>query len=121
MPFTKENLEAVWNDYLKKLKAEEKSPEQSVLNQPYELKEDFQIELKLANTIQEDILDRFRTEFVQYLRNSLKNSSIKLSTSIVQEETKQRLYTSQDKFNYMVKVNPKLLDLKQRLGLDYDY
>jgi len=77
--------------------------------------------LKLSSSIQQDILERFRLEFVQYLRTELRNSDISLQTEIVQEEQKQKLYTSQDKFNYLASINPKLLELKRRLNLDYDY
>lgn len=114
-------LEEVWSEYVDLLKEDERNAECTVLNQPYELKDQTIVALKLSNSIQLDILERFRQEFVQYLRTSLKNSEISLQTEIVQEETKQKLYTSQDKFNYLVSKNPKLLELKRRLNLDYDY
>lgn len=119
--FTEEQLSAAWKNYVEKLRNEEKAAELSVVNQPYELKNDFHIVIKLSNSLQEDILGRFKIEFTKYLRQSLQNNEVKISTVIVQEELKQRLYTSQDKFNFLVQKNPKLLELKQRLGLEYDY
>ena len=79
------------------------------------------IELKLQNRIQEDIMERFRMELVGYLRKKLNNDDIKLSTTIVEEEVSKKLYTSQDKLNYLIEKNPKILELQKRLGLDTDY
>lgn len=119
--FTEEQLSVVWSNYVEKLRNEKKAAELSVVNQPYELKNNFHVVIKLSNSLQEDILARFKIELTKYLRQSLQNNEIKISTVIVQEELKQRLYTSQDKFNFLVQKNPKLLELKQRLGLEYDY
>jgi DNA polymerase III subunit gamma/tau len=113
-----DQLSKVWTTYADKLRQEEKAAELSVVNQAYELKEDYHIIIKLSNSLQEDIFERFRMDFVRYLRQSLNNNQIKLATEIVQEEVKQRLYTAQDKFNYMAQKNPKLIDLRLRLGLD---
>jgi DNA polymerase III subunit gamma/tau len=120
-PFTIEQLSVVWKTYGEKLKNEEKASEMSVINQPYELKNDGRIVIKLANSIQDDILERFKTGFVRYLRQELANQKISIATEIVQEVVQQRLYTAQDKFNYMVEKNPKLLEFRRRLDLDYDY
>lgn len=119
--FTASQLNDVWADYSTNLKNEERTAEYTILNQPFEIKEKDTILLRLANSIQVDLLERFKMDFVQYLRQSLKNSRIKLQIELTQEEQKQRLYTSQDKFNYMAEKNPKLAELKRRLNLDYDY
>ncbi len=118
---SQESLVKVWKEYLEQLKKEERSAELSVMNQPFEIKGDAEIILKLGSGLQVDILEKFKSHFVNFLRNSLNNPQIKIQVEIVQEETKQRLYTSQDKFNYMVERNPKLMELRNRLGLEYDY
>ncbi len=118
---SQESLVKVWQEYLEQLKKEERSAELSVINQPFEIKGDAEIILKLGSGLQVDILEKFKSHFVNFLRNSLNNPQIKIRVEIVQEETKQRLYTSQDKFNYMVERNPKLMELRNRLGLEYDY
>jgi DNA polymerase-3 subunit gamma/tau len=40
---------------------------------------------------------------------------------MVQEQQAKRLYTSQDKLNYLTEKNPKVLELQRRLGLDIDF
>jgi DNA polymerase III subunit gamma/tau len=120
-PFSVDQLSAVWKSFIELLKNEDKASELSVVNQPYEVRDGTTIIIQLANSLQEDILERFRTRFVRYLRHELSNQKITIATELVQETVKQRLYTSQDKFNYLVRKNPKLLDLRQRLDLDYDY
>ena len=66
-------------------------------------------------------MERFRMDLVSYLRRELNNDEIKLKTTIVEEEISRKLYTSQDKLNYLIEKNPKILELQKRLGLDTDY
>lgn len=119
--FTLPELEKAWSDYAEKLKQEERASELIILNQKYQLQDDYTILLELNNSIQESILDRFRNDFVVTLRETLGNRKIRLKTELVAEEVKERLYTAQDKFNYMAEKNRKILELRKRLGLDYDY
>lgn len=119
--FTLPELEKAWSAYAGKLKEEERASELIILNQKYQLQDDYTILLELNNSIQENILDRFRNDFVVTLRKTLGNRKIRLKTELVAEEVKERLYTAQDKFNYMAEKNTKILELRKRLGLDYDY
>lgn len=98
-----------------------KSTELTILNLDYELLPDNTIEVKLNNLIQEDILERFRIELVTFLRAKLQNDKVNIKTRIVQEKQEQKIYTSQDKLNYFVEKNPKIMDLQKRLGLDIDF
>jgi len=40
---------------------------------------------------------------------------------VTEEKETEKLYTNSDKFEYLAKQNPKLKELKDRLGLDYEF
>lgn len=98
-----------------------KSTEVAILNQRYSLIEDNLIELQINSLLQEDILERFRVDLLTYLREQCQNPAIKLQTLMVQEAQEKKLYTSQDKLNYLTEKNPSILELQKRLGLDIDF
>lgn len=83
---------------------------------------DFTIHIKLSNPLQEDIIERFKGELMKYLRQSLKNSNLKLSYSMLQENEKKMIpYTPQEKFLYLAEKQPILKEIQQRLMLDTDF
>ncbi|HWA33488.1 MAG TPA: hypothetical protein VG737_05135 [Cyclobacteriaceae bacterium] len=89
------------------------------------LKRDFQFEhptilVTLTNTVEEPLLDNFRRELLQFLRDKLRNSDLDVATSLQESTGKKVVYTSKEKFEHLAEKNPKLWDLKERLGLDWD-
>lgn len=83
--------------------------------------ENHSIILLLGSQLEVSFLEKFDTELVQYLRSELHNDHIVIRTQIEEIKDEKKLYTSTDIFDYMVKQNPDLKDLKDRLGLDFDY
>ncbi len=77
--------------------------------------------ITLGSQLEVSFLEKFDTELVQFLRNELKNDHVVLRREIEEIEVTKKLYTSKDIFDEMVKQNPDLQDLKDRLGLDFDY
>ncbi len=75
----------------------------------------------LASSLEINILERFEQEVVSYLRTTLKNTKLLLENEVKEQETSKKLYTSKDKFEYMASKNPALKDMKERLGLDFEY
>ena len=58
---------------------------------------------------------------MDYLRTSLKNDFIELTTDITEDIKRDIPYTPKDKFLKMKEENPSLKILQQKLGLDPDY
>ena len=119
-PVTQELLKTAWDEFTILKKKENKPSELVILNQEYTFA-DGKITLKLSNPVQLDQLNGFRVELLAFLRKKLENYSLDINPIIVIEEDKKMIYTSSDKFNHLVKKNPALLELKQKLGLDLDY
>lgn len=59
-------------------------------------------------------------ELVQYLRQKLNNYSIVISTKIVPGSQKVDPYSAEEKYQYMLKKNPNLAELRKRLDLDIE-
>lgn len=119
-PVTFENLKKAWDDFVVEKKQVLKPSEVVILNQEYALEDD-KIILKLSNPVQIEQLNGFRVELLSFLRKRIQNYSLDINPVITVEEEKRMIYTSSDKFNYLVKKNPALMDLKIKLGLDLDY
>jgi DNA polymerase III subunit gamma/tau len=114
-------LKRVWLNFAEEKKEKGAIAEYTILNQEVEMDENFTIQIKLANPLQEDILERFRQELLNFLRGNLKNSNIKLQAKVVQNTEKKMIYTPQEKFNHLAEKHPMLAELSKRLGLDTDF
>jgi DNA polymerase-3 subunit gamma/tau len=117
-PFTPEQLHLVWNDFAvqrKKFQAE-----YQLLIQPFEIRANL-ITIHLLSTVQETMLNNFKSDLITYLRENLKNNSIMVVGELKETEEKQMLYTPRDKFEYLLEKNPLLKMMRDRLGLDPDF
>lgn len=83
--------------------------------------EDYTIEIKLSNPLQEETLNAIKTEALVFLRDKLNNDAITINSVLNTEERKRRLYTTREKFDHLAEKHPLLLELKERLGLDPDF
>jgi len=91
----------------------------NILSQEFELKGN-EITLYLTNPIQVDILNDFRSELMDHLREKLNNDFIKLNTQVMEQDDKKMIYTNKEKFKHLADKNKQLKLLQERLGLDPD-
>jgi len=121
-PFTQEQLSEAWSKY-KSQKMEEGSGDMEaiVLSRNPVKEEDDTITLVLSSALEIQILDRFEADLVGFLRNSLKNDQININKKVEEIKEGRKLYTSKDKYEYLVEQNPAVKDLKDKLGLDFEY
>jgi DNA polymerase-3 subunit gamma/tau len=119
-PYTPEQVKAAWKQFSERRAAIGHMGEVVLLDRDFELKSD-EIQLGLDNTLQMELLNGFKADLMQYLRETLQNSNVQIH-AFVRETPVQRLpYTQAEKFNYLAEKNPALHDLKAKLGLDFDY
>ncbi|MEY5069154.1 MAG: hypothetical protein RLZ47_1016, partial [Bacteroidota bacterium] len=120
-PFSAEMLLNRWNAFAEKAKKENKINLFTLMTaNPPVLLDDYQIELNVENKIQENQLQEARIDLMNYLRTELQNFQLDLVTKIVENTEKKRLYTSSEKYQYMVEKNPKLEEFKKRFNLDLE-
>lgn len=79
------------------------------------------VTVALANSVEEPLLQSITTDLVSYLRNRLKNGSIKVESVLNTEEVKRIAYTGKEKFDLLAEKNPILRELQDRLGLDPEF
>ncbi|MFA8435868.1 MAG: DNA polymerase III subunit gamma/tau [Marinifilaceae bacterium] len=84
------------------------------------LKENHHIVIRVDNSIQEDDVRKKKSEILNFLKRSLRNTRIDIDTEIVQTRSGKKLYTDFDRFEYLAKKNPVLNVLKQKFSLDFD-
>jgi hypothetical protein len=84
-----------------------------------ELKEDYLLVLEIENTVQEDLISTIKSELVSWLRKELKNSKIQLNTEITEKVKGRIIYSDAEKYDELLKENPSLALLRQKLNLDF--
>ena len=117
--------EALWKTW-KKFETEQTNmgdTERLILNRKVRKGEKNTVIIYLASQLEVRFLENLEMDIIQYLRSNLNNDHIVLKWEIIKDDQNntKKLYTSKDIFEHMVKENPHLLDLKDRLGLDFDY
>ncbi|MBC6988126.1 DNA polymerase III subunit gamma/tau [Hymenobacter sp. BT491] len=121
-PVNTELLQRVWNELKEERRAQDKMSEYTVLNRPVAADEQHVIQLVVDNPIQVDQFNELRIDFLGELRR--RTGYPRLSINVVvaeQTDTKRKLYTSSDKFEYLAEKFPMLREMKNRLGLDADF
>jgi len=117
--FSYEQLVALWDDYTKKAFEAHKINFYTILksNVPV-LETPTKIKIGIENSAQESILQSEMVEFLNYLRSRLKNFDLTIVTEKVERKIQNRLYTSTEKYQYLVGKNPKLEEMRRRFNLD---
>ena len=117
IPFSENEFNNLINSFVNSLK--EKKSEVAILKKRISIngKEiTFHLDNELEGTIFDSILNR--------LKERIKNKfieKIELKKEINQSEKEKTIYTNKDKFEYLAKKNSNLTDLKNKLGLDYEF
>ena len=120
-PFDLSTLQNSWNKLIaERLKGGGKDSEIILLKLPFRL-EGAKIILSLSNAFQQDQLMSYHTDIVTFLRKDLNNRKLELTSELVEEEREGMLYTNREKFEHMMKINPALRVLREKLDLDPDF
>lgn len=86
-----------------------------------EKSEDSVLKVRLANRSQETHFNEIKNRLVNFLHRELQNSKIDIELEVIESDsTENKLYTTKDKYDYLVQKNPALASMKQQLNLDFD-
>ena len=79
------------------------------------------ITIRLLNPVEESLLDNFRRDLTQFLRDRLHNNDLTLASELQNTGGKKVIYTAREKFEHLAEKDPYLHELKDRLGLDWEF
>jgi len=118
-PFTQAQMAALWEEYAEQAKANHKINVYTLLSTAAPLLEaDDVIIAHVEHKIQETLLQEEMIELLNFLRPRLKNFNITIRTKQIERAVVNRLYTSGEKYQYLVGKNPKLEEMRRLFNLD---
>lgn len=86
-----------------------------------EINVDSVLKIQLANRSQQTHFNEIKHRLLNFLHSELQNTKIDIEVEVVESESNQnKLYTTKDKYEYLVQKNPILAKMKQQLNLDFD-
>ena len=118
-PFTQQQLEASWNDFVNKYK--KISPNFAAGLGKYKpvLKPDFEIHFPVDNMLFENDTEGM-TSLRSHLKNTLHNNQYKLVPELMEKPAEIEAYTDKEKFEKLVQAHPELKKLQIELKLEGD-
>lgn len=123
-PFTKDQLLNSWKKFAFGLKKQGKESFYAMLvnNEP-ELRGEFEVHFMITNNIQKESLERIKSDLLKHIRKELNNWSISFSYEVNedQDENKENLYSSKDRFKKMTEKNASLLKMQKLFNLDIEF
>ncbi|MCX6353266.1 MAG: DNA polymerase III subunit gamma/tau [Bacteroidetes bacterium] len=122
---TPEEFAPAWEEFINHLKELKKDYiATSLAKYPPEYTETGSVKIRVENDV---IVSKFREEkilFMEFTKQKFNLKPVQIDLYIEAmsaEESKKYIFTSKDKFNRMVEINPLVQELKDRLGLEFEY
>ena len=117
--FTDDDLQIAWNQFTETIPEQLRIISFMQSNLPLRYT-DTELEISVSNIMQENELKRIQPELLKYLIEKLKNSSIKLTVKVTEENESQRALSPEEKYKTMAAQNPALEILRKNLQLEID-
>lgn len=118
-PFDEVSLIACWDTFADAI-VEKVHLKNTMINNKPGLRENYCFEVAVYNPGQETELANNATDILTYLRDQLKNTRIQMRIRINETNEKKRAYTSIEKYEHLLTVNPVLEKLRAEFGLKLD-
>ena len=74
----------------------------------------------MENELESSIFEDLKNKLHGFLKKKF-NKNIEIVTSVTIKKKEKTIYTNKDKFEYLSKQNSHLEEVKNKLGLDYEY
>ena len=115
--FNEENFKSKIKIFMEKIK--EKKSEIAILKKEIKF-EGKNVIFQLDNELEGSIFDDLKNKLKFFLKETF-NENIELNKEVKIQEKSRTIYTNKDKYEYLSKKNKSLIDLKNKLGLDYEF
>ncbi len=121
--FGQGKLEEKWAEFAKSIQSERPRMAIALRSREPILKPEYQVEVYLENsTLQDDFSSNFKSHLQSFLRKELFNDSIKVYFKLDEpvDDGKRKMYTTEEKLQYLINKNPAVARLKQQFNLELE-
>ena len=115
--FNEESFTSKIKIFMEKIK--EKKSEIAILKKEIKF-EGKNVIFQLDNELEGSIFDDLKNKLQFFLKETFKEN-IEVNKEVKIQEKSRTIYTNKDKYEYLSKKNKSLIDLKNKLGLDYEF
>ena len=115
--FNEESFKSQIQNFMENIK--EKKSEIAILKKEIKF-EDKNVIFQLDNELEGSIFDDLKNKLQYFLKETFKEN-IEIDKEVKVQEKSKTIYTNKDKYEYLSKKNKSLIDLKNKLGLDYEF
>jgi len=111
-----------WNDYASSMEKKKPRIYSTLVNNRPVVRSDGAVMVLLNSEAQRDnFIKKIKPELLAYIQEAIGLSGVEIITEVVEnEQNKKKIYTEQDKLEFLVKKNPELGKLRSRFNLDFD-
>ncbi|MFA6481484.1 MAG: DNA polymerase III subunit gamma/tau [Bacteroidales bacterium] len=113
-------LKTYWMEFAEQLKDDQPRLYSTLTTQIPDLSPDKKIILTLNNPLQEKAIRSIQTELLQFLRARSGYRDLDIQTDVPEEQSGKKLYTQEEKYQHLQKINPDLDLFRQSLNLDLE-
>lgn len=108
---TKEIIDEFWEEYSTTTKNE--NLKFAMIHSDITVRSSNFFNIEFENSYSESIIKSSKMELLTYLREKTGVKLLNFSTSVIQQETRKKLYSANDKFDYMRTKNPQILNYRK--------
>jgi DNA polymerase-3 subunit gamma/tau len=121
-PISEQFLALCWNAFAEQIREEKPRMAVTLKNVQPKVEDGFKIVIELNNRVQlEDFTFTTKIELERFLHREMQNDLITVEASLVESTgTTRKLYTNEEKFNYLSQKNPLLNEFRKDLSLELE-
>jgi DNA polymerase III subunit gamma/tau len=122
-PLSEESLRKCWNSFAVQIHEEKPRMAVTLKNVQPRIINNFTIAIELNNRSQlDDFLINTKNDLENFLKREMQNNRIIIEASLLEssETSRIKLYTSEEKFQYLNQKNPLLAKFRQKLNLELE-
>ncbi len=116
--FTEEQVQAAWDDFIKKLKRKGRKILPSILATDRPQVKGTKLLIKLPNESMKEGVEREKGALLAFLKETLQNTDITLHIKVDAQLVTRKAFTPLEKYQKLKEENPLIEKLKDTFGLD---
>lgn len=117
--FALDQLKTLWKEYIEQVKNQGKHNIASILSMnEIAIKEENTLLFSVANDMNKVEMNREMENLLPFLRERLNNFGIHIELNISETTKEDAVYSAQEKYQYLIKINPTLEELRNKFDLE---